>query len=124
METGVRHSALGFLETEGMVAAIAALDAAAKAGWIHDVCYEYVIGPEGFVTIKFRGDISDVRAAVEAGRQVASRVARVYSARVIPSPHPEVGKVIRTVDSFGKENRPPRTIPKELYPSVKGKSRR
>ena len=119
----MEHSALGCIETEGMVAAIAALDAAAKAGWIRDVCYEYVIGPEGFVTIKFRGDISDVRAAVEAGQQAASRVTQAYSAQVIPAPHIEVEKVVHTANSFGKENRPPRTIPKELYPPVKGKGK-
>jgi len=76
--------ALGLIETRGLVGAIEAADAAVKAA---DVT---LIGREraeaGLITIKLRGDVAAVRAAVDAGAAAAQRVGELVSVHVIPRP--------------------------------------
>lgn len=76
--------ALGLIETRGLVGAIEAADAAAKAADVE------LIGREradaGLMTVKFRGDVAAVRAAVDAGAAAAQRVGELVSVHVIPRP--------------------------------------
>lgn len=76
--------ALGLIETRGLIGAIEAADAATKAA---DVT---LIGKEradaGLMTIKLRGDVAAIRAAVDAGAAAAQRVGELVSAHVIPRP--------------------------------------
>ena len=76
--------ALGLIETRGLVGAIEAADAAAKAADVE------LIGREradaGLMTVKFRGDVAAVRAAVDAGAAAAQRVGELGSVQVIPRP--------------------------------------
>jgi ethanolamine utilization protein EutM len=44
----------------------------------------------GVVSVLIRGDVSSVRAAVEAGAEAAGRVGDLKAAHVIPRPDPAV----------------------------------
>ena len=84
--------ALGLIETRGLVGAIEASDAAVKAADTVVVQIEYV--DPGLVTVKLRGEVADVQAAVEAGASAARRVGEVVSAHVIPRPTEDVEMLI------------------------------
>ena len=79
--------ALGLIETRGLVGAIEAADAMTKAAEVE------LIGKEradaGLMTVKIKGDVAAVRAAVDAGAAAAQRVGELVSAHVIPRPHDE-----------------------------------
>ena len=98
--------ALGLIETRGLVGAIEAADAATKAA---DVT---LIGKEradaGLMTIKLKGDVAAVRAAVDAGAAAAQRVGELVSAHVIPRPDDEVEILIYPPPSQTKEKQPDR----------------
>jgi microcompartment protein CcmL/EutN len=76
--------ALGLIETRGLVGAIEAADAMVKAADVE------LIGKEradaGLMTVKIKGDVAAVRAAVDAGAAAAQRVGELVSAHVIPRP--------------------------------------
>lgn len=77
--------ALGMLETVGLVACIEAADAMVKAANVRLLEKRPVGG--GYVAVFVRGDVGAVNTAVAAGASAASRIGRVVSMRVIPSPH-------------------------------------
>ncbi len=81
-------SAIGLIETRGLVGVIEAADTAAKTADVRLLGFERIGG--GFVSLSFRGDTASVRTAVEAAREAASRVGEVVSAHVIPSPRIDV----------------------------------
>lgn len=78
-------SALGLIETRGLVGVIEGSDAMVKAAGVQLV-KEIEIGG-GFVTAVVRGDVGSVRAAVDAGAQAAKNVGELVSSHVIPRPH-------------------------------------
>ena len=84
--------ALGMVETRGLVAAIEAADAMVKAANV------VLIGSEkigsGLVSVMVRGDVGAVKAAVEAGKEAASRLGEVVASHVIPRPHADVEKLL------------------------------
>jgi ethanolamine utilization protein EutM len=80
--------ALGLIETRGLVGAIEAGDAGAKAAAVEFMGSEYA--DAGLVTVFFRGSVAAVRAAVDAGAAAAERVGRLVSVHVIPQPHPDL----------------------------------
>lgn len=85
--------ALGLIETKGLVGAIEASDAAVKAADSVVVQVEYTV--PAMCTVKLRGEVADVQAAVEAGSAAARRVGEVVSAHVIPRPHEELETLIQ-----------------------------
>ena len=93
--------ALGLIETRGLVGAIEAADAATKAADVE------LIGREradaGLMTIKLRGDVAAVRAAVDAGAAAAQRVGELISVHVIPRPDDETEILIYPPASQTKE---------------------
>ena len=93
--------ALGLIETRGLVGAIEAADAATKAADVE------LIGKEradaGLMTIKLRGDVAAVRAAVDAGAAAAQRVGELVSVHVIPRPDDETEILIYPPPSQTKE---------------------
>ncbi len=101
-------AALGLIETVGLSAAAAALDAATDTADVRLAGYEKVIGAgkSVSVTINLVGEVAAVQAAVEYGALAAEKVGTVLSARVIPRPHEDVDKLI---EMFGanvkKENK-------------------
>jgi microcompartment protein CcmL/EutN len=88
-----RDRALGFIETVGLVSAIAAADAALKAANVELIGREISKG-QGCVTIKITGEVSAVQAAIGAARTAASSVSSVLSTDVIPRPAAGLGDVM------------------------------
>lgn len=78
------NSAIGMIETKGLVGLIEATDAMAKAANV-EIVKRIGIGG-GFETAVVRGDVGSVRAAVEAGAQAASQVGELVSSHIIPRP--------------------------------------
>ena len=81
-------SALGMIETIGLVSAIEAADAGLKAADVRLLGTDYVRG--GLVMVRFEGEVAAVKAAVEAGKAAASHMGKVFSAHVIARAMPEV----------------------------------
>ncbi len=77
----------GFIETKGLVAAIEAADAMAKAANV-DIVAKKVIGG-GLVTVIIEGDVGAVKAAVDAGAAAAQKVGELVSVHVIARPNEE-----------------------------------
>jgi ethanolamine utilization protein EutM len=88
--------ALGIVETVGFSAAVAAMDAAAKAADVNLVGMDRVIGVNKAVgvSIHFEGEVAAVQAAVDAAVEAANRVGKVAYYKVIPRPHEELDKIL------------------------------
>lgn len=84
--------ALGLIETKGLVGAIEAADAMAKAANVKILDKEKITA--GLVTIKIIGDVAAVKAAVDAGAAAAQKVGELISTHVIPNPHDELESII------------------------------
>jgi ethanolamine utilization protein EutM len=78
------QSAIGLIETKGLIALVGATDAMAKAANVEIVKRVSIGG--GLVTTVVSGDVGSVRAAVEAGAAAASQVGELISSHVIPRP--------------------------------------
>lgn len=76
---------MGYIETIGLVAAIAAADAALKAASVSLVGREISKG-NGMVTVKIAGEVSAVKAAIAAASSVGEMVGNIVSTDVIPRP--------------------------------------
>lgn len=84
--------ALGLVETKGLVAAIEAADAMAKAADVKIIDKEKVTG--ALMIIKVFGETAAVKASVDAGSAAAQRVGELISSHVIPRPDDEIDKII------------------------------
>lgn len=82
------NTALGLLETKGLIPAIAGADAMVKAATV-EISRIDKIG-SAYVTVMIRGDVAAVKAAIEAGAETAARHGEVIGTNVIPRPHGEV----------------------------------
>lgn len=82
-------TALGMIETKGLITLLEASDAALKAANVEMNGWEKIGG--GLVTGFFVGDVASVKAAVDAGAEAAAQVGEVASVQVIPNPHAELG---------------------------------
>jgi len=80
----MESQALGLIETIGYIPAIEAADIAAKTAEIKIQGLKRV--GQGRVTVVFYGDISTVRAAVDAGKSAAGKLGIVLSTTVIGRP--------------------------------------
>jgi ethanolamine utilization protein EutM len=78
------QSAIGLVETKGLVGLVEATDAMAKAANVKIVKRVSIGG--GLVTTIVSGDVGSVRAAVESGAQAATQVGELVSSHVIPRP--------------------------------------
>jgi ethanolamine utilization protein EutM len=79
------NSALGLVETNGLVGLIQAADAMLKAANV-TLASSVIKLDGGVVALMIRGDVSSVRAAVEAGAEAAAKVGELKAAHVIPRP--------------------------------------
>ena len=86
------QEALGMVETRGLVAVTEAADAMLKAANVELIGSEKI--GSGLVTVMVQGDVGAVKAAVEAGAAVASRLGEVVATHVIPRPHEDVTKIL------------------------------
>lgn len=78
------QSAIGLIETKGLVGLVEATDAMAKAANVEIVKKVQIGG--GLVTTVVSGDVGSVRAAVEAGANAASQVGELVGSHIIPRP--------------------------------------
>ncbi len=91
----VTMTALGMVETKGLVGAIEAADAMVKAANVNLIGKEQI--GSGLVTVMVRGDVGAVKAATDAGASAAARVGELVSVHVIPRPHNEVELILPKV---------------------------
>lgn len=84
-EAELDTSALGLIETKGLVGVVEASDAMCKAAGVRLVRSIEIGG--GYVTSVVRGDVGSVRASVDAGAAAARRVGELVSSHIIPRPH-------------------------------------
>ncbi|WP_256760878.1 BMC domain-containing protein [Cohnella sp. WQ 127256] len=89
------HTALGMIETKGLVGAIEAADAMVKAANVKLIGKEHVGG--GIVTVMVRGDVGAVKAATDAGAAAAEKVGELLSVHVIPRPHSDIEGILPQV---------------------------
>lgn len=80
----MRVDAIGFVEVVGLVAAIEAGDAMAKAAQVR-LLKTHFISP-GWTTVVVEGNLAACQAAVDAGRAAAARLGVVLASLVIPRP--------------------------------------
>jgi microcompartment protein CcmL/EutN len=76
--------AVGLIETQGFTAAFEAIDTALKTANVEVLAREKLGG--GYITIVIKGDVSAVRAAVDAGKAKVEGLGKLIAAHVIPSP--------------------------------------
>lgn len=95
------NRAVGILEVYGLVCAFMAADAGCKAANVtldpfdkNKPANADSLKVPLLVTIKFRGSVDDVTAAVEAGRVVAEQVTGVVTSHIIPRPTQDTIKML------------------------------
>lgn len=99
--SGIKFSgALGIVEVEGYVCAVETLDSMLKAAEVRLVHTEERLGGR-LVTLVVTGEVSAVKAAVEAGKTNAAKFGKVYGDEVIARPHNELLKFF-DLEAIGK----------------------
>lgn len=88
------NEALGMIETKGFIALVEAVDAMMKAANVTFIGWDKV--GSGLVSAFVSGDVAAVKAATDAGAAAAGRIGEVVSVQVIPRPHGDLGKVLKT----------------------------
>ena len=91
-KTNLQTTALGMVETIGLVASIEAADAMAKVANVKIICQEEIGG--GHVTVMVRGEVGAVQASVDAGVMAAKKAGQLIAAHVIARPHGFTEKLI------------------------------
>ena len=86
------QSALGMIETRGLVASVEAADAMVKAASVSIVTQRQSGG--GLVSTLVRGEVGAVKAATDAGATAANKVGEVVAVHVIARPHDEIETLI------------------------------
>ena len=82
--------AIGLIETRGYVGLVEASDAMVKAANVQLIKSIPIGG--ALITTIVQGDVGSVKAAVEAGREAASRVGNLVASHVIARPATELVK--------------------------------
>ncbi len=94
--------AVGILEVFGLVCAFVAADAGCKAADVHLEIFDKNKPANAdslpvplLVTIKFRGSVAAVNAAMEAGIRAAEELTGVVQHHVIANPTPDAQKMLK-----------------------------
>ncbi|MBT6144327.1 MAG: BMC domain-containing protein, partial [Gemmatimonadetes bacterium] len=111
-------SAIGLIETRGMIGVLEAADTAAKAADVQLLGVERIGG--GLVSVRFRGDTASVQAAVRAASEAVRKVSELVSAHVIPSPAIDVERALATAASSTTNAILPNSMPPETGPPETG----
>lgn len=88
----IKGRALGLIETYGYIGAVEASDVALKSAQVELLDIEKVKG--GYVTTKFVGDVSAVKAAVDAAEQAVRRMNVFVSSHVIARPSDDLEQML------------------------------
>lgn len=95
------QSALGMIETRGLVASIEAADAMVKAASVTIVSQTKAGG--GLISTLIRGEVGAVKAATDAGATAANKVGDVVAVHVIPRPHDELEALLASLGGGSAE---------------------
>lgn len=102
------EEAVGILEVFGLTCAFMAADAGCKAANVRLENFDKnkpgnadALPVPLLVTIKFRGSVADVEAAMEAGIHMAEKVSGVVQKYIIPRPTPDTLKMLK-INAFDK----------------------
>ena len=85
------NEAIGLLEVQGLVASIEGADAMLKAANVRLIHSEKRLGGR-LVTFIIKGNVSAVKAAVDAGENAAKAIGDIFGKAVIARPHNEIIK--------------------------------
>jgi ethanolamine utilization protein EutM len=88
MNKNIPMTALGMVETRGLVAAIEAADAMLKTAHVTLLGQEEIGG--GYTTVFVRGEVGAVRSAVDAGAAAAKRAGELVAVHVIARPQADI----------------------------------
>lgn len=88
------RKALGIVETFTAASAILAADAAVKAANVSLIEVRVARGMAGKCFVTMTGEVSDVKAAVDAGTKIAAKDGVLIGTEVIANPHPELWEAI------------------------------
>lgn len=88
------RKALGIVETFTAASAILAADAAVKTANVSLIEVRVARGMGGKCFVTMTGEVSDVKAAVEAGARIASKDGVLIGTEVIANPHPELWEAV------------------------------
>ena len=106
----MRCNAIGFVEVVGLVAAIEAGDAMAKAAQVRLLKYHHIT--PGLVTVVVEGDLASCRAAVDAGVAAATRVGQVVNSLVLGRPDRDTEALVLDLLRPEPADRPASTLRK------------
>lgn len=95
--------ALGMIETRGLATSIEALDVMLKTAHVHLV-KQSMVDP-ALVTVLVEGDVSAVKAAVEAGAEAARNKGALIAFNVIPHPDGELACLFQYDPGKGKQEK-------------------
>jgi len=115
-------TALGMIETRGLVASIEAADAMVKAARVKLLSKEKVQG--GLVTILVVGETAAVKSAIDAGAAAAQRIGELVSTHIIPRPDEQIDDIIEGIEVYNEEIRQESKITLEKKPERKTRTRR
>lgn len=99
----MKPTALGMVETKGLVGSIEAGDAMVKAAMVELFGKEKVTA--GYVTMFVTGEVGAVKAATEAGAAAARRVGELVSVHVIPRPHEQLYRILPALQPAGGDKK-------------------
>lgn len=98
----MQEEAVGILEVFGLVTAFLAADAGCKAGnvWLEPFDKNKPANADELpvpllVTVKFRGSVSDVEAAMAAGVEMAESMTGIVQKHIIPRPTYDTQKMLK-----------------------------
>jgi microcompartment protein CcmL/EutN len=102
------NQAVGILEVYGLACAFLAADAGCKAANVTLETFDKnkpanadSLSVPLLVTVKFRGSVADVEAAMEAGLEMANRMTGVVGHHVIANPTDDTCKMLK-LSAFDK----------------------
>ena len=102
------NQAVGILEVYGLTCAFMAADAGCKAADVRLENFDKnkpanadALPVPLLVTVKFRGSVSDVEAAMEAGIEMAEKVSGVVQHHIIENPTEDTCKMLK-ISGFDK----------------------
>ncbi len=86
-------TAIGLIETKGLVAAVAAADKALKSAKV--ILEGKEITEPGYVTIRFTGELNEIQIAVAAGTEAARDAGELVSSIVISDPDSQLSVLLK-----------------------------
>lgn len=95
------NRAIGLLETRGIVALSAGIEAMIKTADVHCVAVERV--SSGYLVAAIQGPLAAVRQAVEAGSAAVKRYGELRAAQIYPKPASESAALLTTRRSAALE---------------------